>query len=82
MEKNRDPIKIFKKRVIESGLLESNQLNAIEEKTRKEVDQAVKDSKEADFPTEKDLLNGPSKIALCLFKLNGMEKYIIKDLLV
>ena len=56
IKKNRDPIKIFKKKVLESGLLESNQLDKIEEDTKNEIDQAVKDSKAADFPTEKDLL--------------------------
>jgi len=56
IKNNRDPIRIFKKKVLESGLLEGDQLDEIEEKTKNEIDQAVKDSKVADFPTEKDLL--------------------------
>ena len=56
IKNNRDPIRIFKKKVLESGLLEGDQLDEIEEKTKNEIDKAVKDSKVADFPTEKDLL--------------------------
>ena len=56
IKNNRDPIKIFKKKVLESGLLESDQLDEIEQKTKNEIDQSVKDSKAADYPTEKDLL--------------------------
>ena len=53
---NKDPIKIFKKKVVESGLLDIQQLNEIENEMKSKVEKSILDSKSADFPTEKDLL--------------------------
>ena len=56
IKNNKDPIKIFKKKVIESGLLEIQQLDEIENEMKSKVEKSILDSKSADFPTEKDLL--------------------------
>ena len=53
---NKDPIKIFKKKVIESGLLDIQQLDEIQNEMQSKVKKSILDSKSADFPTEKDLL--------------------------
>ena len=53
---NKDPIKIFKKKVIESGLLDIQQLDEIQNEMKSKVKKSIFDSKSADFPTEKDLL--------------------------
>ncbi len=53
---NKDPIKIFKKKVIESGLLEAKQLEEIENEMKLKIKESVSETKSADFPTEKDLL--------------------------
>ena len=56
IKNNKDPIKIFKKKVIESRLLEMQQLDEIENEMKSKVEKSILDSKSADFPTEKDLL--------------------------
>ena len=53
---NKDPIKIFKRKVTESGLLEESQLEEIEKNIKKEIEDAVSASKEAKYPVESDLL--------------------------
>ena len=53
---NKDPIKIFKKKVVESGLLDIQQLDEIQNEMQSKVKKSILDSKSADFPTEKDLL--------------------------
>jgi len=53
---NKDPIKIFKRKVTESGLLEESQLEEIEKNIKKEIEEAVSASKEAKYPVESDLL--------------------------
>ena len=53
---NKDPIKIFKRKVTESGLLEESQLEEIEKNIKKEIEDAVSESKEAKYPAESDLL--------------------------
>ena len=53
---DKDPLKIFKKKVIESGLLDIEQLDNIEKEMKSKVDQSVIESKSADFPSDKDLL--------------------------
>ncbi len=52
----KDPIKIFKRKVTESGLLEESQLEEIEKNIKKEIEEAVSESKEAKYPVESDLL--------------------------
>ena len=49
-------IKIFKRKVTESGLLEESQLEEIEKNIKKEIEEAVSESKEAKYPAESDLL--------------------------
>lgn len=56
IKKNRDPIKIFKKKVIESGLLNISELTDIENKVKNEIKEAIQEAKDAAYPTEKDLL--------------------------
>jgi len=56
IKKNRDPIKIFKKKVIESGLLDISELTDIENKVKNEIKEAIQEAKDAAYPTEKDLL--------------------------
>ena len=53
---DKDPLKIFKKKVVDSGLLYSKQLDDIESEMKSIVDKSVVESKSADFPSEKDLL--------------------------
>ena len=53
---DNDPLKIFKKKVTESGLLEINQLEKIEQDAKNEVTLSIQESKSAEFPSEKDLL--------------------------
>ena len=52
------PIKMKKaaEKVIESGLLQTQQLDEIENEMKSKVEKSILDSKSADFPTEKDLL--------------------------
>ena len=56
IKNEEDPLKIFKKKVTESGLLELSQLEKLESDAKEQVKIAVEESKKADFPTEKDLL--------------------------
>ena len=56
IKKNKDPIKIFKKKVIESGLLDIKELKDIENEVKKEIEEAVKEAKNSSYPTEADLL--------------------------
>ena len=56
IKENKDPIKIFKRKVTESGLLEESQLEEIEKNIKKEIEEAVSESKEAKYPVESDLL--------------------------
>jgi len=53
---DKDPLKIFKKKVVDSGLLDSKQLDDIESEMKSIVNKSVVESKSADFPSEKDLL--------------------------
>ena len=56
IKKNKDPIKIFKQKVIDSSLLDLEDLTAIENKVKKEIEEAIKEAKDASYPTEADLL--------------------------
>jgi pyruvate dehydrogenase E1 component alpha subunit len=53
---NKDPLKIFKAKVTEAGLLEASQLEEIDKESNKKIKQSIIESKEADFPKEADLL--------------------------
>ena len=53
---NKDPLKIFKAKVTEAGLLEKSQLEEIDKESKKKIKQAIIESKEAAFPKEADLL--------------------------
>ena len=53
---NKDPLKIFKAKVTEAGLLEVSQFDEIDQTSTNEIKQAIKESKESDFPKESDLL--------------------------
>ena len=55
MRKEEDPIKIFKKKVLEAGLLEEVQLQEIENETDSLIERAIKEASESPPPTEKDL---------------------------
>ena len=52
----KDPLKIFKAKVTEAGLLEKSQLEEIDKESKKKIKQAIIESKEAAFPKEADLL--------------------------
>ena len=53
---DKDPIKLFKKKVVESGLLELNQLEVIENEMKAKIEKSVLETKSASFPNDKDLL--------------------------
>ena len=55
MRKEEDPIKIFKKKVLEAGLLEEVQLQEIENETDSLIERAIKEASDSPPPTEKDL---------------------------
>ena len=56
IKNDEDPLKIFKKKVTESGLLELSQLETLENEAKEKVKIAIEQSKNAEFPSEKDLL--------------------------
>ena len=56
IKNDEDPLKIFKKKVTESGLLELSQLEALEEEAKGKIKIAIEESKKAEFPSAKDLL--------------------------
>ena len=52
----KDPLKIFRQRVIEAALLEGEELDRIDQEVRSHIDQVTTEAKAAAMPTEKDLL--------------------------
>ena len=52
----RDPLKIFRQRVVEAALLESAAMDAIDAEVKSHIDQVTTQAKAAPMPTEKDLL--------------------------
>jgi pyruvate dehydrogenase E1 component alpha subunit len=56
LRQERDPLRLFRTRVIEAGLLEAGQLDEIDEEVVKLIDEAVAESLAAPAPTADDLL--------------------------
>jgi pyruvate dehydrogenase E1 component alpha subunit len=56
LRQERDPLRLFRTRVIEAGLLEAGQLDEIDEEVVKLLDEAVAESLAAPAPTADDLL--------------------------
>ncbi|WP_156680281.1 thiamine pyrophosphate-dependent dehydrogenase E1 component subunit alpha [Sphingomonas profundi] len=52
---NKDPLTIFRRRVTEAGLLDGDQLDAVDAAVLAEVDEAARSAGAADFPTARDL---------------------------
>ncbi|MFO1038527.1 MAG: thiamine pyrophosphate-dependent dehydrogenase E1 component subunit alpha [Geminicoccaceae bacterium] len=52
----KDPLNIFRKRVIEAALLEKDELDRIDREVKAHIDQVTDEAKAAPMPTEKDLL--------------------------
>jgi pyruvate dehydrogenase E1 component alpha subunit len=57
LKAERDCLQLFRQRVTEAGLLEADQLDAIDKEARQVIDQALADAKAAPAPTEVDLLS-------------------------
>jgi pyruvate dehydrogenase E1 component alpha subunit len=53
---NRDPLNIFRQRVVETSLLKPEEFGSIDKTVRSEVEQCVAVAKAAPMPTEADLL--------------------------
>ena len=56
IKNDEDPLKIFKMKVTEAGLLKLDQLEKIETEAKAKIKIAIEESKKAEFPTSKDLL--------------------------
>ena len=56
IKNDEDPLKIFKKKVIDAGLLELTQLENIENESKSKIKKAIQESKDAAFPNPNDLL--------------------------
>ena len=56
IKNDEDPLKIFKKKVIDAGLLELTQLENIENESKSKIKKAIQESKDAAFPNQNDLL--------------------------
>lgn len=54
---NKDPIKKFESRIIQSGLAKEEELKKIDEEAKKEVDVAVKQAKEDPPIEDKELIS-------------------------
>jgi pyruvate dehydrogenase E1 component alpha subunit len=52
----KDPLKIFRQRVIEAALLEGQELDRIDQEVKSEINQVTDEAKAAAMPTERDLL--------------------------
>lgn len=52
----KDPLRIFRQRVVEAALLEGEELDGIDREVRSEIDQVTVEAKAASLPTERDLL--------------------------
>jgi len=53
---NKDPITIFEKTVLEKGLLTKEELDAVREKVKKEIEEAIKFAEESPWPKPEELL--------------------------
>ncbi len=52
----KDPLQIFRQRVVEAALLEPAELDRIDQEVKSHIDQVTVEAKAAPMPTEKDLL--------------------------
>jgi TPP-dependent pyruvate/acetoin dehydrogenase alpha subunit len=52
----RDPLQIFRQRVIEAALLEAEELGRVDQEVKSHIDQVTTEAKAAPMPTEADLL--------------------------
>jgi acetoin:2,6-dichlorophenolindophenol oxidoreductase subunit alpha len=52
----KDPLNIFRQRVIEAALLEAEELDRIDQEVKSHIDQVTVEAKAAPMPTERDLL--------------------------
>ena len=52
----KDPLQIFRQRVVEAALLEPAELDQIDQEVKSHIDQVTVEAKAAPMPTEKDLL--------------------------
>ena len=52
----KDPLQIFRQRVVEAALLEPADLDRIDQEVKSHIDQVTTEAKAAPMPTEKDLL--------------------------
>jgi acetoin:2,6-dichlorophenolindophenol oxidoreductase subunit alpha len=53
---SKDPLQIFRQRVVEAALLEPDELDRIDREVKSHIDQITTEAKAAPMPTEKDLL--------------------------
>ncbi len=56
LRESKDPLKIFRQRVIEAALLEGEELDRIDQEVKSHIDQVTVEAKSSAMPTEKDLL--------------------------
>jgi TPP-dependent pyruvate/acetoin dehydrogenase alpha subunit len=52
----KDPLQIFRQRVVEAALLEAEELDRIDQEVKSHIDQVTVEAKAAPMPTEQDLL--------------------------
>ena len=52
----KDPLNIFRQRVVEAALLKPEDLDRIDQEIKSHIDQVTVEAKAAAMPTEKDLL--------------------------
>jgi pyruvate dehydrogenase E1 component alpha subunit len=55
-KKNKDPIKLFEEKLLAKGVATKEELDAIWEKARKEIEEAVKFAEESPWPSKEELL--------------------------
>jgi len=54
--KKRDPIKLFKERLVNSGIATEDEIAQIEKKIEEEVEEAVKFAEESPYPNPEETL--------------------------
>ncbi|MCD6188609.1 MAG: thiamine pyrophosphate-dependent dehydrogenase E1 component subunit alpha [Thermococcus sp.] len=55
-KENKDPIVLFEKTILEKGLLTKEELDAIREKVKKEIEEAIKFAEESPWPKPEEVL--------------------------
>jgi pyruvate dehydrogenase E1 component alpha subunit len=53
---SKDPLQIFRQRVLEAALLEADELDRVDREVKSHIDQVTTEAKASPMPTEKDLL--------------------------